>query len=308
MTVSRKRVRVRRVRGFVVALAATLFVACRDSTGVGRTSARLVFVREPYDTLFVADPGSGAVEQRIPLGMPASRFGFSPPGNRLAVVSAGALWVMNADGSSANRLVSSVGNFAWSPDGSRLAYVQGTSHEVHIIGSDGTGDTVLPGTVAGGFQGIAWSPDGTRIAFDGIRQLNPGETRTVYVINVDGSGLRDVDLSLSGPAMRASGEPTWSPDGRQVTIERVFLDPGGTRETKLWVVTLSSGSARRITSGAGDDVRPSWSPNGKQIAFLRYSGDAPDVFVVRPDGSGLRQITMTPEREEAPQFWRSPPQ
>jgi TolB protein len=289
-----------------IALAVPFLLSCRDATGVGRTTTKLVFVREPYDTLFVADPGSGSVEQRIPLSMPASRFAFSASGDRLAIVSGLALWVMNADGTSASKLVSGVGNFAWSPNGDWLAYVLRSPSEVHIIGSDGSGDKVLPGTLSGGFQGLAWSPDGTRIAFDGIRQLNPGETRTVYVVNADGSGLRDVDLSLPGPALRASGEPTWSPNGRQLSIERVFRNPDGTWETKLWIVSLADGSARRITSGVGDDVRPAWSPNGKQIAFLRYSGYEPDVFVVRPDGSGLRQITVTPEREEAPQFWRSP--
>jgi hypothetical protein len=40
------------------------------------------------------------------------------------------------------------------------------------------------------------------------------------------------------------------------------------------------------------------------IAFLRFDGSSSDVFVVSPDGTGLRQITDTPEREEEPQFWR----
>ncbi|HEX6598025.1 MAG TPA: hypothetical protein VF034_01805 [Gemmatimonadaceae bacterium] len=306
MAVTPTQLRVRGTLGIVFALAAALLVACRDTTGVGRTPTKLVFVRDPYDTLFVADPGSGAVEQRIPLGMRVSRFGFSPSGDRLAVVSATALWVMNPDGSSPRKVVSGVGNFAWSPDESRLAYVESTPHEVHLIRADGTGDTVLPGTAAGGFEGLAWSPDGTRIAFDGIRQLNPGETRTVYVVNVDGSGLHDIDLTLPGPAARASGEPTWSPDGRQLSIGRAFHNPDGTWERKLWVVTLSNGDARRLTSGAGDDVRPAWSPNGKQIAFLRFFGYEADVFVVRPDGSGLQQITNSAEREEAPQYWPWP--
>jgi Tol biopolymer transport system component len=298
--------RVRRALGIViVALGASLCMACRDTTGVENTPARLVFLREPFDTLFVSDSRNGTIEQRIALNMRASRFGFSSLGDRLAVVSGGALWLMNPDGSAATRLVSSVGNFAWSPDGSRIAYVQSTPHEVHVIGADGRGDTVVPGTAAGGFQGLAWSPDGTRIAFEGIRQLSPGETRTVYVVNVDGSGLRDIDLTLPGPARRASGEPTWSPDGRKLSISRSFLNPDGTRDTQLWVVTLANGDARRITSGAGDAVRPAWSPAGGQIAFLRFLGATPDVFVVRPDGGGLRQITSTPEREEAPQYWHS---
>lgn len=287
----------------VIALVAALSVACRDATGVERSPVNLVFVRAPYDTLFVADPGSGSIEQRIALSKPASRFGFSPLGDRLAVVSAGALWLMNPDGSSAVQLASSVGNFAWAPDGKRIAYIQDASHEIHLIGVDGLNDTVLPRATPGGFDGIAWSPDGTHIAFEGP---GPSTPRTVYIVNLDGSGLRDIELTLPGPSLRASGEPTWSPDGRQLAIARDLIMPDGTHETNLWIVTLATNDARRITTGIAADGRPAWSPDGRQIAFLRFAGNDVDVFVVGPDGSGLRQITQTPDREEAPHYWHWP--
>ena len=108
----------------VVALIAltTLLGACDDSVGSVGPRAWVAFVREPSrDTIFVADPGSGEIEQRIALPMRVVRFRFSPAGDRLAVVSGGDLWAMNPDGSDARQLVPGVMNIAWSPDGRLIA-------------------------------------------------------------------------------------------------------------------------------------------------------------------------------------------
>jgi TolB protein len=212
---------------------------------------------------------------------------------------------MNPDGSNATQLASNVQNLAWSPDGERIAYVAGPpTKELHIVGVDGSGDITVPGATPGGLAGLAWSPAGERIAFEGMRDVNGGDTRTVYVINTDGTGLRDIDAPLPGPESRATGEPTWSPDGRLIALSRYILYNDLDEEWILWVTDLAKGDAWRITTGGTIDDRPSWSPNGDQIVFLRYDGNSNDVYVVRYDGTDLRRLTNTPEREEEPQFWR----
>jgi Tol biopolymer transport system component len=122
-----------------------LLGACKDSVGSVGPRAWVAFVREPsYDTIFVADPESGVIDQKIALPMPASRLRFSPAGDRLAIVSGGDLWVMNPDASNATQLASNVQNLAWSPDGERIAYVAGPpTKELHIVGVDGSGDITL---------------------------------------------------------------------------------------------------------------------------------------------------------------------
>jgi Tol biopolymer transport system component len=123
-------------------------------------------------------------------------------------------------------------------------------------------------------------------------------------MNIDGTGLRDIDAPLPGPDSRAAHEPTWSPDGRLLAFDRhLFYDPIHVG-WNLWVTDLAKGDAWSITTGGTGDVRASWSPNGDLITFLRFDGYSNDVYVVRYDGTGLHRITDTPEHEDEPQFWR----
>jgi len=276
--------------------------SCRDATGVARDDSRVAYIRDPsYDTLFVADPQTGTIEQRIALPASAGRARLSPLGDRVAMTIGSQLLVMNLDGSDVIEVGTYASNIAWSPDGTRLAYSRTPGPELHIVNANGSDDVVVPGAVPGGWNGISWSPDGGRIAFEGTR----GGTRTIYVVNTDGSGLRDVDATLPGPAIRATGEPSWSPDGRKLVFSRFRLD-GVSQETRLWVANLSTNEAWQITSGGGTgDVRPTWSPHGSEITFLRFDGAGSDVFVVGHDGSGMRQLTSTTSiREEEPQWLR----
>ena len=281
-------------------VGALLLAACRDATGPDGRQSQLVFVRNAFDTLFVAEPNTGAVTRRIPLYLPSSRVRVSPSGDQLAFVNRRQLWVTKLDGGDARQIATNAVSVDWSPDGNRLVYSVATQpQQLRLINVDGSGDTLVPGATPGAFQGLAWSPDGKRIAFDGLK---PGG-RTVYVINTDGTGLRDVDANLPGPESRTSGEPTWSPDGKQLAMHRFIFYNNNRVETKLWVVTLATDDAIPITTGSGEDGRADWSPNGERIAFVRFQDGDSDVFVVRPDGSGLTRITNTPtEREQQPDW------
>jgi dipeptidyl aminopeptidase/acylaminoacyl peptidase len=69
----------------------------------------------------------------------------------------------------------------------------------------------------------------------------------------------------------------------------------------LWVINVATGAAREILSSGEDEVGASaWSPDGRWIAFDRNPSNAgltvpplgsSQLWVVRPDGSGLRQLT-----------------
>ena len=188
--------------------------------------------------------------------------------------------------------------------------VEGVS-DVYAIDPEGGTPVNLTGDVAAQGNPV-WSPDHERIAFAQYAGQGDADTGTV-VMNRDGSDRRVV--------VPGGGRPTWSPDGTRLAIEL----PG----SKIGVVDLTTGEVIAVTDGARD-LWPAWSPDGTTIAFSRdgalvlldvatgevslvvkgdvhvepdWSPDGSwiafrsgrDIVIVRPDGSGLRNLTQGPQ-------------
>jgi Tol biopolymer transport system component len=60
----------------------------------------------------------------------------------------------------------------------------------------------------------------------------------------------------------------------------------------------SLGEVRALTDGSGRTSRPVFSPDGRWIAFDRWSlGVSQDIWLIRPDGSDERQLTLHPAND-----------
>jgi Tol biopolymer transport system component len=46
-----------------------------------------------------------------------------------------------------------------------------------------------------------------------------------------------------------------------------------------------------LTTDLAADTQPEWSPDGEWIAFLSDRSGHVDLYVVHPDGTGLRRLT-----------------
>ena len=276
----------------LAALAALMSTAAAEpETTAGQlVNGRLAFISDDLENLegnarlLVSDPNG---KRRKAILSPPEGSGrywepvWSPDGTRIAVGLqlgnrysgyASLLYIVNADGSGRRSIADapdrSEGAPAWSPDGSKLAYVTGgATGEIWLIDSGGRNRRRLT-------EGAdpTWSPDGQRLAF-----VRDGE---VFVLEVD--GLRS--MRIAGGPSRA---PDWSPDGELIAFERNLLGNG---LGSIFTVRPDGSGERRLTDPI--DQSPAWSPDGTKIAFGRYG----DIWVLNRDGSGLRNVTRTRSR------------
>ena len=143
--------------------------------------------------------------------------------------------------------------------------------------------------------GLEYSPsfsaDGQWVVFT----AEPEGQADVYRIHPDGTGLEQL---TDHPAFDDQG--VLSPDGG--TLAFVSTRERGTAD--IWLLDLASKTPTNLTDHASGNFRPRWSPDGAWIAFTSdrdaEPGDQPGqwehlqstgVYLVRPDGSGLRRLT-----------------
>ena len=226
----------------------------------------------------------------LPVGL-AGQLAFaptwSPVGRSVAFVSTSivcATWgvcgtqtsleVIDVDGKNRRTVAVDVNRWdevAWSPDGSRIAYVALTG--IKIARADGVGVAQHVGPVSKDAWGPTWSRQG-RLAF-----VVGSPTDLVYPYDgevwvADGTRAR----AVGGTTSQA---PTWSPDGRTLAFADggiKLIDADGTRSRTL-----------TATSSLHTDNWPRWSPSGRSILFARQ----PDEW---GEWATLRTVDVTTRR------------
>lgn len=121
---------------------------------------------------------------------------WSPDGSAIAAVGIGGgghgLTVLEIPSGSRRMLAIEAWEFAWSPDAAWLAYSTGDT--IGIVRRDGTDHRVLASRSSGRFRGDfsdpVWSPDGRRVAFINADVGEEEGQGDVYLVNVDGAGLK----------------------------------------------------------------------------------------------------------------------
>jgi Tol biopolymer transport system component len=184
-------------------------------------------------------------------------------------------------------------------------HVEGGLHAVHPDGHSLV-EVAPPGTFRGGEMSL--SPDGSRLAW--AHGVGVDARKGMTIMFVDGVVIAEVF------ADRQVTHPSWSRDGAMIVADdfanilAVGADGTGPRVVRPGrepdllraggPLVFSTGGMRVAATLTGPDTPvggsgaiPRWSPDGSQVVFLRIA--APEgrfqMFTMRADGSGLRQLT-----------------
>jgi Tol biopolymer transport system component len=142
---------------------------------------------------------------------------------------------------------------------------------------------------------IAFSHDGSKLLF--VRETpNAAGTGDLYVIGLDGAGQRKLNPDDVGVPVSDIFGPgaSWNTNGTRVAFSAYDRAGEGFSSTsRAYVVDVAGGAASRITPDSTNMTSAHWSPNGSWIAYDFGEPGHNEVWVVRPDGTGARQITST---------------
>lgn len=207
---------------------------------------------------------------------------FAPHGTALAFVGAvyngvGGLWIVDtATPDVASQVQTDVADFAWSPDGTKIAYGHGSKLELLTLG----GAPVVLAEHANLVQSIHWSNDGQWIAY--VVETTAVDQAALYVVRADGSGQPQ---AASGSTNASAASFEFSPTNA-VLAYTPFVDD----DRALYFIDLASGSPS-LMKVSTEDQRP--RQIGDFPAFA--SGWSPDgsKYVYALDGNGFPQPPPT---------------
>ncbi|MET7417525.1 hypothetical protein [Dactylosporangium sp. NPDC005555] len=161
---------------------------------------------------------------------------------------------------------------AWSPDGTRLAYLTGDTDSAVLDITTGASTALpTPATTA------AFSPDGRRIAVQGVPETEVEPRRPVRIVDLDGGGA-PTELTEVGFGVVIAGSGAWSPDGRWIAV----ADNVGSGKLDCTLTFLPVDPAERNP--------PERIATAEQIALVGWA--APDRPLVTQGGAtGHRTIS-----------------
>jgi Tol biopolymer transport system component len=125
------------------------------------------------------------------------------------------------------------------------------------------------------------------IAFAKVVTAGSGGNSDIYVVNADGTGLKQLTNGLGW-----ENHPSWSPDGTRMVYTVYPPSDDDATHADLWVMNADGSGQRQLSSGSAKGDWAVWSPDGRTIAFQRartWSDLA--IFSLDSKGGGLKRVT-----------------
>ncbi|MBK5297649.1 MAG: PD40 domain-containing protein [Vicinamibacteria bacterium] len=190
-------------------------------------------------------------------------------------------------------LVEDIGSTpAFSPDGTRMAFIRGPTNAedaIVLANADGTNQRRLASrTTSDGYAHtrVAWSPDGTLIAAfaGGI----PNQRSRIVLVNVETGKER----TFSDARFDFGGELVWLGDASALVFDAVQQAGGRWNMAgQLWAIAYPAGTLRRISPDEADYGGVAATTGGRTLVAVR--NDARAGLWVAPDGDAARARPIT---------------
>ena len=232
-----------------------------------------------------------------PKGLRIAFWGLAQPGNRRAI------WTVPVDsGPSVTVVDDSFYNWSpvWSPDGRFLYFAsnRGGSMNLWRVAVD-----ERSGRVSGTPQPITTSSE-----WSALPSLSRDGHRLIYATDSSRSFVQRIPFNpetaqAEGPpalvyqGARAIRSCDVSPDGAWLALWASFP------AEDLLLVRADGGELRHLTNDPARDRTPYWSPDGRRILFASNRSGKYEAWTIRPDGSGLTQITRLSDQPVLYPFW-----
>jgi TolB protein len=128
----------------------------------------------------------------------------------------------------------------------------------------------------------------TRIAY----VVKRGNRFELQIADADGAG-EETALASFEPII----SPAWSPDGKRLAY--VSFEA---KKPVVYVHSLLDGKRNVAANFRGSNSAPAWSPDGRTLAVSLSREGGSQIFLVNPDGSGLRRLTSSSAIDTEPRY------
>ena len=201
------------------------------------------------------------------------------------------LQVADADGFNPQSVLASqepIMSPAWSPDGSRIAYVSFDQKKpIVVVQNLAQGSTRVVANFRGNNSAPSWSPDGrsllVALSKDGLTQI--------YRVPATGGEAQRLTESTG-----IDTQPAYSPDGQWIAFTS---DRGGSPQ--VYRMPAAGGPAQRLTFEGTYNVGPRFSPDGKSIAYVQRDGGRFRIATMEL-ANGQVQILTDGTLDDSPTF------
>jgi hypothetical protein len=235
---------------------------------------------------------------------PVAQATFPGENGKIAFVRDGDIWIMDPDGSNQEQITSSAAidrSPKWSADGSAIAFWRQKDEHNRVLIYDVASGVISRLEVPENAGNPTWSPDGKKLVIRrwALDEGPEGPFPRLTIVSRQGTVLVP-DISAFAGGFNAD----WSPLGDQIAYAYAFdgmasifsVDPQG-------IDSLALSPAAREPGDFTHD--PSWAPDASLVAFghaqekyceptgpnSEICAYLTQIYVVKPDGSGLTQLT-----------------